>query len=307
MYNDHAEARCTLVALPERSPRWSESSAFLLAIAVPLLCLPKMLTALGTASTVEFHLGEVSQQSVGRPVDIGPPQTVGGVSALDVAMVDASWGDRDVEFTLRNQAGQAVTAWAVQVDVLHPDGFTARFGASREGYAEYEGLNRGTAPPVVIPAGGEIRTRVRLQTFRGHPEPVLPPIVTVVGVVYIDVSTAGDPFSLRQIFAGREQYYDGWAAVVAALESADSKTAVRDRVATALAAMEKTETERFSKGTGLVDSTARARLIVATAREHLRRAIDGTAKVVPEEAVRNYVLEARRELMAIEHHRRPER
>jgi hypothetical protein len=308
MDNGHAGARSALAPHAERSRRWSASSAFPISIAVSLLCLPQMIAAAAAVNTVKRLATVVPQQSVGRPVDVGPgrEQPVVRVAALDVVLVDGSWGDKEVELTLRNETVKAVTAWSIQLDVLHPDGFIARAGISEDGYDEYEGLDHGTAPPIAIPAGGEIRVRVPLQRYLGHPEPVSSPTVTVVGVVFSDVSTAGDPLSLGQVSAGREQYYEGWAAVVAALESADSKTAGRDRAATAIAAMEKAETERFPKRTGPVDPTVRARLIVASARERLRSAIDGTAKVTPEEAVRNSLLEARRELMAVEHHRRPQ-
>jgi hypothetical protein len=282
---------------------------FVFFVALTWLCLHQTMAASSTGDTAGFHASVARQQSVGRPVDFAVPgrdQPVTAVHVLDVVVVDAAWGGKDVEFTLVNQTVQAVTAWYVELDVLYPDGFTARTAIGKDGYAEYEGLRPGSEPSVVVPAHGQVRTRERLPRSPTHPEPVSPPKATVIAAVFADRSTIGHPIAVEQLFARRQQFYDGWAAVVAALEAAESDSADRDKLATALGALETAETERFPRSAGVVDSHALGRLIVANARARLGRGKDGAAKVPPQEILHNSLLQARSELLAIEHHRRPQ-
>lgn len=293
-----------------RSRPWRVSPAFLLSIAVTWLCPLHIMGTSSISNPSERPLGvpRVPQQTVGRPVDravVDGGQPIDRVEVLDVAIVDADWGAKDVAFTIRNRALQAITAWYVEFEVLHSDGFTARTAVSKDGYAEFEGLRQGAEPRIVVPPSGELRTRLRLGPSPGHPAPVSAPKATVLGAIFGDLTAAGQPFALNQMFGRRQQFSDGWAAVVAALDSAEAGPTGRATIATALSALEVAERQRFPKSTATLDPYASARLTIMNARALLRAESAKGTTVAPEDSVHNVLLRARGELAAIQRHRRP--
>jgi hypothetical protein len=303
MRSAYVVAAATPRSRTQVSGRWGGGAACL-CIAVAWLSLLHLTAASARGKTVEFSAG-APQQSVGPPVQlgvVGRDKPVDGVSVFDVAIIDTAWEGKDLEFALRNQTAQSVTAWEVMFELLYPDGSTERTAVSVDGYAEYEGLRRGNERPVVIPASGEVRTRVRLPGWPRHPAPIVPPKAAVIGVVFADLTAAGHAIFLSRVFDSRRQICDGWAAVIAALEPAT----VRDTPGSALAELDAVEADRFPRSAATIDPYADARFAMTKVRAQLRGAKNRAERVPPKETVHSALVEARKELAAAQRHSRPQ-
>jgi hypothetical protein len=248
-------------------------------LGTPLICV----VALLCCSTPTIALGQQGTTSIDAVV---------ASDAVIVTSDVASW----VELTLKNTTSQPVIAWCTEVNVTSSDGSDHEVVQCKDGFSQWEGFPYVLEEPTVVPARGQLRTRIRYFGPTGREQAR----VTVRCAIFLDGSATGDPRYANLLFDGRQRDSEGWAAVVAALEAGQSAGHGGDALVAAVRAVDTAAAERGA-ALPLGEGERRVEVLFLEAeRRNLHRLLDASPPVAAEEALRQRLAEARRRLAAVQ-------
>lgn len=222
-----------------------------------------------------------------------PQQTTSDlVTASSPSVTDTPFGSHEVAFIVTNNSDWAVTAWEVAVECRYTDGTTRARSVARDSFRSYEGLTPGaeTAETFLVRHGTSIG-RIVFPAKAG--ESLVVTRIALQWAVFADGSGIGDPAGRAGLFRDREQVYQKWVAVLAALRAAQASASGSASLTDALQRIDALKGEA-QEGIG--------ELVTIQMRRNLEMAI--SRKVPPDEFLAKWIARAERELKSADSHRR---